>query len=79
MDHVKKRKNLRKAAARRLGVPENELGWARGELVFLSTGTPVEGVPRVEKPTEFKEHVPASPPPVVRWFTSAKPSNYWNG
>jgi hypothetical protein len=82
MDHVAKRKYLKKAAAHRLGVPENELGWVNGNLVFLSTNTPIEGVEAVPKPAKQPEPVRivyARTPATQRRASRPGPSNYWNG
>ncbi|PIR68215.1 hypothetical protein COU49_02635 [Candidatus Nomurabacteria bacterium CG10_big_fil_rev_8_21_14_0_10_35_16] len=49
-DHVRRRKALRDAAAKRLRVSVRELVWENGQLCFNRNGVPVPGVPKVQKP-----------------------------
>jgi hypothetical protein len=49
-EYLRKRKHLKKNAARRLGVPLDALGWVDGALVFLTSNLTVDGVPKVPKP-----------------------------
>lgn len=48
MEHITKRKHLKKETAKRLGVSESDLEWMNGKL--CRNGVPVQGVETVVKP-----------------------------
>src|SRR3989344_619435 len=67
MEHIAKRKQLKKEAAKRLRIPISALGWVNGTLVLLATKAPVDGVPAVPKPERYRA------PEVVRVYTHWTP------
>ena len=57
MEHLARRKQLKKEAAARLGVPLDTIGWMDGVLIHLATNMSVDGVPTVRKPVKPSEPV----------------------